>query len=140
VHVEVVETGSGTGWVPGRLVELAERWEPLAVVVDPRSPAGALLPLLESRVAGLVKVSAQELGQACGGFFQSLSEDGVRHIGQPELDDAVDGAATRPLGDAWAWSRRVSRVDITPLVAVTLARWGFASAEAGLVDVTGSVW
>ena len=34
------------------------------------------------------------------------------------------GAATRPLGDAWAWARKGLSTDITPLVAVSLARWG----------------
>jgi hypothetical protein len=30
----------------------------------------------------------------------------------------------RRSGDAWAWSRKNSSIDISPLVAVTLALWG----------------
>jgi hypothetical protein len=42
---------------------------------------------------------------------------------------AVAGAMTRPLGDAWAWSRKNSTVDISPLVACTLALWGLETLE-----------
>jgi hypothetical protein len=43
------------------------------------------------------------------------------------LDAAIAGAAKRPLGDSWAWARRGLSVDISPLVAVSLARWGHAT-------------
>jgi hypothetical protein len=36
-------------------------------------------------------------------------------------------APTRPLGDAWAWGRKGLSTEITPLVAVSLARWGHAT-------------
>jgi hypothetical protein len=39
----------------------------------------------------------------------------------PAFDAARAGATERPLGDAWAWGRRKSSVDISPLVAATLA-------------------
>jgi hypothetical protein len=39
----------------------------------------------------------------------------------------VVGAATRPLGDAWAWAGKGLSTDIPPLVAVSLARWGHAT-------------
>jgi hypothetical protein len=53
----------------------------------------------------------------------------LRHLGTPELDAAVAGAITRPLGDAWAWSRKSSSVDISPLVASTMALWGLKNAR-----------
>jgi hypothetical protein len=37
--------------------------------------------------------------------------------------NALRGAVQRPLGDAWGWSRKNSTVDITPLVAGTIATW-----------------
>ena len=40
----------------------------------------------------------------------------------------MKGATKRPLGDAWAWSRKNSTVDISPLVAATLALWGYSNA------------
>jgi hypothetical protein len=51
----------------------------------------------------------------------------LRYVPRPALDAAVAGAATRPLGDSWAWARKGLSVDICPLVAVSLARWGHAT-------------
>ena len=43
------------------------------------------------------------------------------------MTKAVDGAGQRPIGDGlWGWSRSKSDADICPLVAATLALWGFA--------------
>ena len=50
-----------------------------------------------------------------------------RYGPRPALDAAVAGAGKRPLGDSWAWARWGLSVDISPLVAVSLARWGHAT-------------
>ena len=52
----------------------------------------------------------------------------VLFFGAPtrELVEAIKGAGTRALGDGWCWSRKSSRVDISPLVASTLALWACA--------------
>lgn len=130
-HLEVIDHRRDTGWVAGRVGELAARHRPVVVVVDPAGQAGQLVGEIERELAArrvrceVKKVSAREHAAACGQLMESLKARGVRHIGQPELDAAVGGAQRRPLGDAWAWSRRSSQVDICPLVAVTLAAWGF---------------
>ena len=61
---------------------------------------------------------------ACGGFHDSVVQRRVVHLGQGVLDTAVEGSKQRTLGDAWAWSRRSSRTNLAPLVAVTLAHYG----------------
>jgi hypothetical protein len=48
---------------------------------------------------------------------------------------AIRGATTRPLGDAWAWSRKNSDVDITPLVSCTLAHWAVGNKVGGGVPM-----
>ena len=60
-------------------------------------------------------------------MYDTVDEKGLRHLGGLELRQAVKGATKRPLGDAWAWSRRNSTVDISPLVAATLALWGHSN-------------
>jgi hypothetical protein len=62
-----------------------------------------------------------------------VEQERLRHLGTPEMAAAVGGAAKRPLGDAWAWSRKNSTVDITPLVASTLALWGVDDYTGDLV-------
>lgn len=122
-HVEVVEHRAGTGWMVDRLLELAKKHNPSAVACDAGGPAASLIPELEKHPDDitLTELSAREVVQACGLFFDAILEHRVRHGGQADLNDAVDGAAQRNLGDAWAWSRKNSSVDISPLVSCTLA-------------------
>jgi phage terminase large subunit-like protein len=126
-HVEVVDRREGTGWVVERAVELTTRYgRPL--VVDPRSPAGGTIGLLVDAGVTVVELSGQELTQACAGFQDAVLNARLAHIGQGPLDAAVAGASTRHVGEAWSWSRISSQVDISPLVACTLA---FARVGAG---------
>ncbi len=125
IHIELIERRRGTGWVAGRLAALTEKHGVTIIVLDGRSPAGSLQREIEEELDFEVTVtSTTEYTQACGEIFDAVPQKTMRHGGQDELDVAVRGAATRPLGEAWAWSRKKSDADITPLVAVTLARWG----------------
>jgi hypothetical protein len=123
-HVEVVDHRRGTGWVCARLVELAEKWQPAAVLYDEKSPAASLAAAIEDAGVKLTPVNASEHAQACGMFYDAVDQRTVRHLGTPELVAALRGVVKRPLSEAWAWSRKNSTVDISPLVAVTLALWG----------------
>lgn len=139
-HVEVVDRRNGTGWVPERLADLAARHDIQYIVLDsPPSPAAALLPKLEALGLKVKLLTTRDQAGAFGMMVDAVSDRQVRHIGQPELSDAIRGAAKRPLGDAWAWSRKLSGVDISPLVAVTQALWAlesFASPGDYVPDVS----
>lgn len=139
-HVELVDRRGGVGWVERRLSELLERQPVGSVVVEPAGPAGGLLVELEA-VCGragvpLVKVAGREYAQACGQFYDAALAEApqVRHIGQGVLDEALEAAVRQFTSDAWKWSRRSTDVDISPLVAVTLARYGWSVLPAP-VDV-----
>jgi hypothetical protein len=126
-HGEVVDHHPGTGWVVPRLVELVERWQPCAVVVDGTGPAGSLIPPLEAAGVEVARPGARGMAQAAGDVFDAVAERTVRIVPRPALDAAVAGARQRPLGDSWAWARKGLSVDICPLVALSLARWGHAT-------------
>lgn len=123
-HIEVVDHRSGTGWIVDRAVDLHERWNPCAWVVDAGGPAGSLIPDLERAGLQIVTPKVREIAQACGQFFDGVSDQSIVHLDQAPLAAALAGAQQRPLGEAWAWARRGVSVDISPLVAVTLAAWG----------------
>ena len=129
-HVELVDHAPGVSWVAARVVELRERHSPLAVIVDPASAAGAIIPALEAARIEVIKPTARDVAAAAGAFYDLTRPDvaGLRHLGQTVLDAAVAGAAQRPLADAWTWNRRGSTVVISPLVAVSLAAWGHSRA------------
>jgi hypothetical protein len=128
-HVEIVERRRGTGWLVDRLAELHDKHDPQTVVCDGIGPAASLIAELAAAGVNVEKLNTQDHAQACGLIFDLCEQRKLRHLGTPELAAAVRGAAKRPLGDAWAWSRKNSSVDISPLVAVTLGVW--AAAQPG---------
>jgi phage terminase large subunit-like protein len=125
VLVEVVDHRPGTKWIVDAIVRLNELQNPSAVVVDPGSAAGFLIPQLEAAGINIVKPTARDVAQAFGMFMEKATDSKtLRHRGQPELDYAIAGAKTRPLAGASALARKDASVDISPLVAATLALWG----------------
>ena len=134
VHVEIVDHRPGVDWVVERLQELQRRWNPWPVVIDPASPAGSLLVDLNSLTIKTEVVGAREYAAGCGQFYDAVISGTVVHLDQPVLNAAVAAARKRALGDAWAWARRVG-TDVSPLVAVTLARYGLTKHGGGTVQV-----
>jgi hypothetical protein len=130
-HVEIQECRPGTGWVVDRLVEMVERGSPEVVICDATGPASSLLVALKEAGVRVETVNATEHGQACGRLIDMIEDDDLAHLGSDELRDAIRGSRTRPLGDAWAWSRKSSSVDISPLVAATLALGAAAGVTTG---------
>lgn len=155
-HVDVLDHRAGTGHLVARLVELYDEVGACALVLDPAGPAGALekdltaadeagnVPFSTKPVADerrLVLISAREYAQACGALVDDVVNDRIRHRDRAELLTAVRAVRTRPLADAYAWSRKDSPVDISPLEGITLARHGFAlHGSDGNYDVLDSVF
>lgn len=128
VHVEVWEHRPGVRWVKGRLRELVSHHQVGGLIVDGKGQASAQV---RDAVDG-VNVTVTDyrmMVEACAEFATLAHEGELVHLGDDILGDAVRGAGTRSLGGAWAWSRG-SDVDITALVAATLAGWA-ASQAAG---------
>lgn len=131
--LHVAEHRYGTGWLPGRLLELQVEHTVTGIGFDPTGPAGALLPDLEKAgftVRGpknlhgpLVVVDGREASQACENFLSTAVSRTLMHRDEGPLNSAVANAARRQVGDSWRWSRRDSTVDISPLVAATIAKW-----------------
>ncbi|WP_346767423.1 terminase [Streptomyces sp. C1-2] len=141
VHVEVVDNRPGTGWVAARMRDLATKWGPRCVVIDPGGPAGSLIAEVTTALkvdpdeepeegqeprmlAPVVQTKTRDVVQAVGQFYDAVMEARIVHLNQAPLATALAGAKKRDLGEAWAWARRGVGVDITPLVGVTHARWG----------------
>lgn len=123
IHVEVVDQRDGTGWLVDRVAELKSKHVPAAIVCDPAGPAGSLIVPLGAKHVEVEAVTSREYAQACGAFYDAVEQAALRHLGTDELEFALQGAAQRALGEAWAWKRKGSAVDISPLVAASLALW-----------------
>lgn len=126
-HVEIVKHQRGTGWLVPELARLYERWTPVGVMYDGIGPGSALAHRCEEAGFSVDAVTAADHARACGLLADCVDEATLRHLGSAELLAALKGAVQRPLGDAWAWSRKSSSIDICPLVAATLALWGASS-------------
>lgn len=129
-HIEIADQRPGTDWLPERIAELDKRWRPMGISCDGVGPVSSLVPKVQQLGVNVEMLSTTDHGRACGLFVDLVDQGVLRHFPRKELTNAVKGAARRPLGDAWAWSRKNSTVDISPLVAATLATWGLHQGEA----------
>ena len=140
-HVELVEYRVGVGWLQGWFAERAQKYNGMRVALQSKgSPVAAMADIIGA-VDGVEVVPCQGADVAgwCGRLWDAVSacdESGnsdsvpVFHRSQPALDLAANIASTRPLGDgAWAWDRKKSLEDISPLVAVTMAHGAATSVE-----------
>jgi phage terminase large subunit-like protein len=121
-HVEVVDRLTSASDAVEVLRKMHQKWRS-PIHLDPRSAAAALIPDLMLAKVPVNEVTTADLVKACAHLKQLCADGRVVHRGQQPLDAAVHGAAIRAVGDGWAWTRRISTVDISPLVAVTLAAW-----------------
>jgi hypothetical protein len=137
LHVDTVRYEHGTGWVVHYLTELHSR-KRVPVRVNPEASEGAFLKPLRAEKVSVVEVGHRDYKQACGAFLAAVENDGLRHLDQESMNRSVAAADRRDVGHegGWVWER--PSVDISPLLAATLALSGVA--DAGDYDLMTSVW
>ncbi len=139
-HVEVAGDGRvldyrpGTRWAIPRLLEL-DKHQPSVLVIDDKALAD------EAEAAGLVvhRASVGDVVTGCGLLYDGVAGEDVdgrdvKHIGQPDLTDAIKGAVKRDVGGSWAWARRDLAVDTTTAAAVSLALFGHSTPRVHRAD------
>lgn len=145
LHGEVIDYRPGTSWAVDRIVQLVADWKPVNVIIDAAGPAGSLIAPLAEKGIEVTTLTAREAAQACGQLWDAtcspdVSQRSFRTTGEPILTAAVAGAIKRKLADAWAWDRLSPSVDISPLVAVTNALYGYLTAPAApVMELEGSL-
>lgn len=129
--VDVVETRRGEpDWGVQRFVDLCERHDVRALVVDGASAAYSLVDPMRLRGLTVTVTTARQMAAAFGGFYDGVMDGLMRHLDQPLLNSALGAARKRKIGDSgFGWSRKDSESDITPVTAATLALWGLTSGE-----------
>ena len=86
-------------------------------------PAAGMIEPLRAAGARPLALRARDVAMACADLYDGILGRQVRIVPDPAPDAAAAGAVRRPIGDAWAWGRRRSTADITPLCAITWALW-----------------
>lgn len=130
-YVDVVESRRGEpDWGVARFVDMCQRHDVRAVVVDGASAAFSLVDPLRQAGLTVTVTSARQMAAAFGNFYDAVMDGRVRHLDQPLLNLALAAARKRKIGDSgFGWSRKDSESDITAVTAATLALWGLTSSE-----------
>jgi hypothetical protein len=133
--VELVAYLDGSDLVD-EVVRIVGDW-PLAVVIDPRSPAATLIAPLRAVGVTVTEPSTSDVAVGHGSFLDGLKAQRLRVVPHPALDLAAQHALARPLAGGEALDRRKPDADTSPLTAAELAAWGLlrsaaSSAEPGV--------
>ena len=129
LHAVVTRNAPSTDWLLAEVQSLRKDTG-VPVVMDTAGHVSFVAQQFQAAGIDPTLIGVREMTAACASLVDALKRGHVFHIDQPELNSAVAGASKRSLGDAWAWSRKSSAVDISPLVAVTLAAWGAAQGAS----------
>ena len=125
--LEVIESENRIGWLKDRILQLHQKWR-MPFVIDSGAAASSLIGELEAEGVHVIPINMRQYGQACGSFYDAVQDGTISHMGDIRLQHAIEGATKRKLGEQWAWSRKTAdNVDITSLVAVTLARYALTN-------------
>lgn len=149
VLVEVIDVLPGTKWLAPRLVDLTYSHDPCIILIDSQGPAKAIKQDLKANGIYEIDTDGPEKDEgkillmantdivvrACGSFYDAIMDDDafgtLRHLGDEELNSAIEGADTRPVGEGWVWSRKNSAVNIAPLTGACLAFYGIREYGEG---------
>lgn len=124
-HLEVLEARPGTDWLVRQLLEWSLKLRS-PIGYDAATGSGVLdfadtLARAKPRY-GLQGLTTANYVAACAQLASDIIDGRARHASQTDLNDAVEVAAKRKIGDAgWGWGRSVSAGNISPLVAATVA-------------------
>ena len=144
-HAQIADFRPGTKWLIPRLIELRDALEPITVAMG-RGTFAFLKTALdkadfqlpddpeEPKAGDLAVTGAIDMAAAAGQVLEGVREAEFRYVPNRHLDTAVAGAKTKTSGDTIAWTPTKSDVDITPLVAMSLARWSYTARSHLLSD------
>lgn len=135
LHGEVVAYEAGIAWLEAWLRDVADPLDPVEVAVQGRGAPASSVASVIGAIDGIAlhEVVGSEVAGWCGLLWDAVAaldpDEGarsdatpVRHRPQAALDMAAAVAKTRLMGDsAWAFDRRRSPVDVSPLVALAWA-------------------
>lgn len=99
------------------------QWNPCALVIDARSDAMVLVPILVAAGIEPTITNSSEMARACNGWLTAALEGQFTHSDQQIFTDAVASVGKRDMpGGGFAWDK-VGEAPIGPVVSVSLADW-----------------
>lgn len=138
-QVELADHRAGTSWVVERAVELDKGWHPVTWVIDPAGTARTFIEPLTKAGLRLWEPTTRDAAAAYGDFVDDARDGRMFNSGDRAFRVALAGAATRKIGEQKGWDRTSSAVDISPVVAVTLALAGHKKYARRAYDLLKSL-
>ncbi len=141
-HVEALDHRAGTWWVVARAKELFDKHK-IPLRLRPTGAENGLIASLREAGVDVEEVSANDTSQAFGAFIAAagFTPDGtplLHHLNDPDLNKAVRHAKRRTTASGGStWDEMRSKVEITPLVAVTVALGGVSAEKP--VDLLANI-
>lgn len=136
--VEVARQDGGTAWIVAAMCNLREHFGGNLVMLDGAGPAASLQTDLEAEGFEVVLLPTRLVNAACGGLYDDVVQNNLRHGGDEELLAAAKSAVWVTSGDSRRFGRGKSLADITALYAVALARHGFVTRGEPDYDIADS--
>lgn len=125
-HVSLADYQSGTDWVVSRALELKSSYPGSKWMFEATGPASALAEqLAEAGIRVERPFTSTEMARGCSHLQKLVADKAMSHSGDRMLGSALRNAVRRDVGDPglWAWGRKKSSGDISPIVAATGALW-----------------
>lgn len=137
VAAELIDAGPGSGWVADRVEQLVSQYR-CRVVADSKGASTVVTAELRRRGLVVDECSPGQVAAAADSLLAALLNDRLAVRPEPRLDAAAGAAAKRQLGDGWAFTRRGSTSDITPVVALSLALAAVSAASSDTPLIQGA--
>lgn len=130
ILLQHLATAEWSGWVPGKLVELAKELRAAWIVVDGMNAEPIASDLQRLHVRHYAMKTA-EVGAAFDMLIENVNGDLVQHPGQAEFTESVQHATPRAMGRWRTWDQSSPMIPATQTQAAGLALWGLKKHEAG---------
>lgn len=135
VHADAVERRRGSTWLIAEAKRIQDEYR-CAVVVDEKCPDADLIGSLKAAGVNVTVSKLDDVIESCSWLVNANKDDQIRHGNTTELNDAIERAAWRMVGDRKLWGRKQSTGDISMLEATTLA----ARKARAVYDILDSVY
>jgi hypothetical protein len=123
IHVEITDSNLLVYLVADKVEKVADDSGASLIVVDAFAEAGAVVEELAKRGASLHRIKHAEHAAAVELMINEVAHRTLRHTGSLSLVNAILGANLRLVSGSYLWGRADESVDLSPLVAASLAVW-----------------
>ncbi|MSZ75513.1 MAG: hypothetical protein F2667_00230 [Actinobacteria bacterium] len=141
-HIECIYNAPGTMWAVEEMKRLVAKHPNLGVVIDPRSPANNLVPLLTDAGLAVHLLTTDEATRAFGNMYDALvpvaalnaapgaplPPPTMFHRGGSVMTSALADATVRQVAGAITWRRNVV-ADVSPILGACWAAEGLEILE-----------